>query len=109
MLCFDKTEGQGAKGWFAGPWDSDVPIAVGYANEGVNEPHVHAEMYEVYFVVHGESTAVVEGQSVRLGSGSVLIVEPREVHTFVESSPDYYHFVIQTPVVKGDKRLVDRE
>jgi len=22
------------KGWFVGPWNSPVPIAVGYANEG---------------------------------------------------------------------------
>lgn len=29
------------KGWFAGPWDSDLDISIGYANTGVNEPHYH--------------------------------------------------------------------
>ncbi len=39
-----------------------------------------------------------------LGAGDVLVVEPGEVHTFESSSPDYLHFVIQTPFVAGDKR-----
>jgi quercetin dioxygenase-like cupin family protein len=102
MRCFDR-EGRAAKGWFVGPWNSDVPIAVGYANAGINEPHFHAEMYEVYLVVEGQSAAKVNGQPVRLRAGSVLVVEPGEPHTFTESTPDYYHFVIQTPVVQGDK------
>jgi quercetin dioxygenase-like cupin family protein len=102
MLYFDE-EGQAAKGWLAGPWNSNVPIAVGYANEGINEPHFHAEMYEVYLVARGKSTAVVDDQTVRLEAGSVLVVEPGEVHTFIDSTPDYYHFVVHTPVVEGDK------
>ena len=106
MLCFEK-EDHPAKGWFAGPWNSQVPIAVGFANEGINEPHYHAEMYEVYLVVEGRSTIIVEDQTVRLGPGSVLIVEPGELHTFTENTPDYYHVVIHTPVVKGDKHLAD--
>ena len=33
----------------------------------------------------------------------MLIVEPGETHTFIDSSDDYLHFVIQAPFVKGDK------
>ncbi len=102
MLHFGK-DGQAVKGWFAGPWNSGLPVAVGYANAGVDERHYHAEMYEVYLVAQGKSTAIVDGQTVMLEAGGVLIVEPGEVHTFVESTPDYYHFVIHTPFVKGDK------
>ena len=32
----------------------------------------------------------------------MLIVEPGETHTFIDSSDDYLHFVIQAPFVKGD-------
>lgn len=106
MLCFDR-EGEAAKGWFVGPWNSKVPVAVGYANEGVNEPHYHAEMYEIYLVAQGESAAFINGRAVRLKAGSVLIVEPGEVHTFTESTPEYHHFVVHTPVVKGDKLLAE--
>jgi mannose-6-phosphate isomerase-like protein (cupin superfamily) len=102
MRIFDRDQ-QEVKGWLVGPWNSSIPVAVGYANAGVDEQHYHVEMNEVYLVVQGRSTAVVDGQTVRLEAGSVLVVEPGEVHTFTESTPDYYHFVVHAPVVKGDK------
>lgn len=92
------------KGWYVGPWDSDVPVPIGYANEGVNELHCHAHMHEVYLVAQGESTVVVNDETVTLRPGAVLVVEPGERHTFVASSADYFHFVIQTPYVKGDRQ-----
>ncbi|MEZ4707872.1 MAG: cupin domain-containing protein [Caldilineaceae bacterium] len=94
------------KGWYTGPWNSQVPAAVGYANEGINIEHFHAQMFEIYLVAQGESTAIVDGETVRLRARDVLVVEPGEVHTFVESTADYFHFVIQTPFVAGDKQLV---
>ncbi|HRW11428.1 MAG TPA: cupin domain-containing protein, partial [Caldilineaceae bacterium] len=96
-----------SKGWFAGPWNSAVPVAVGYANEGIAVRHYHGEMYEIYLVAQGESVAIVNDERVPLKAKDVLIVEPSEVHTFVESTPDYFHFVIQSPFVPGDKQLVD--
>ena len=97
------------KGWFVGPWNSGVPIPVGYANEGINEKHYHAHMYEIYLVTKGTSTAIVNEILVHLQAGDMLVVEPSEVHTFIESSEDYLHFVLQTPFTVGDKVLVDHE
>ncbi|MCA9943215.1 MAG: cupin domain-containing protein [Anaerolineales bacterium] len=91
------------KGWFIGPWNSAVPVPVGYANVGVNEPHTHAQMFEIYLVARGTSTAVVNQQPIQLQAGDMLVVEPGETHTFIHSSTDYFHFVIQTPFVPGDK------
>jgi len=102
VIHFPRGE-QPAKGWFVGPWNSGVPAAVGYAVAGIDEPHFHARMFELYLVARGRATALVEGQRLILEAGSVLVVEPGEVHTFLDSSPDYYHFVVQTPVVAGDK------
>ena len=93
----------GGKGWFVGPWDTDLPIAVGWADRGVNEPHRHELMNEIYLVARGESVAEVAGQEVRLTVGDMLVVEPGEAHTFISSSEDYLHFVIQTPFVGADK------
>jgi quercetin dioxygenase-like cupin family protein len=98
----DKTR---AKGWFIGPWNSVVDIPIGFANQAVDEPHSHAQMYEVYLVARGESTALVAGKTITLRSGDMLVVEPGEVHTFTAYTPDYLHFVIQTPFVKDDKIL----
>ena len=91
------------KGWLAGPWDSDLPIPVGYATAGVDEPHRHDRVFEVYCVARGQATAVVADQDVPLSCGDVLIVQPGEEHTFTWSSHDYLHFVIQVPHVPGDK------
>ncbi len=29
------------KGWYVGDRHSNLPISVGYANKGIDEPHVH--------------------------------------------------------------------
>ena len=41
--------------------------------------------------------------AVPLAAGDMLVVESGEPHTFVSSSPDYLHFVVQTPFMPGDK------
>lgn len=95
------------KGWLFGPWNSDIPVPIGFANQGINEPHYHAHMYEIYLIARGTSTVIVDGQTVTLHEGDALAVAPHEVHTFTTSSPDYFHFVIQTPFVAGDKVPVE--
>ena len=97
-----------AKGWYAGPWNSDLPIAVGYANAGIDEPHVHAQITEIYIVARGTSEIRVEQETITLQPGDMLVVEPGEAHTFLSNSPDYFHVVLHTPAVSGDKQLVTR-
>lgn len=43
------------KGWHTGPWDSDLPISVGYANAGIDEPHLHERITEIYLIANGTS------------------------------------------------------
>lgn len=101
-----------AKGWFAGPWDSDLDISVGYANAAINEPHFHRRMTEIYFFARGEATMLIDGRELRFKEKSCVIIDPGEVHTFLSCSADHYHFVIQTPGLqdeeaKSDKVLVE--
>jgi mannose-6-phosphate isomerase-like protein (cupin superfamily) len=92
-----------AKGWLAGSWNSSLGISVGYANEGIDEPHVHSEITEIYLVARGRAVIRVEQESVELTSGDMLILEPGEAHTFLSSTPDYFHFVIHTMGLSGDR------
>ena len=94
-----------AKGWFFGPWNSEIPVPVGYANVGVSEAHYHEHMFEVYLVAQGSSIISVNGKELTLNQGDVLVVEPNEAHTFISCSEDYLHFVIHAPFVKDDKVL----
>ena len=98
-----------SKGWFEGPWNSSLNISVGYANQGVNEPHRHRTITEIYLVAAGSAVMRVAGQEVTLQRGQMVVVEPGETHTFVSSTPDYLHFVIHTPGLSGDAARADKE
>ncbi len=60
-------------------------------------------MNEVYLVARGHRLAEVDGKRIRLQAGDMLVVEPGERHTFIESSHDYLRFVVQAPFTPGDK------
>jgi len=64
------------KGWYAGPWNSDLAVSVGYANEGIDEPHVHQRITEIYLVARGTSEVRVEQETVTLEAGDMIVVEP---------------------------------
>ena len=85
------------KGWFVGPWNSDLAISVGFANKGIDDPHVHSRINEVYLVARGTAELRIETETVTLTAGDMIVVEPGEAHTFLSNSPDYFHFVIHTP------------
>jgi mannose-6-phosphate isomerase-like protein (cupin superfamily) len=91
------------KGWLAGPWDGGLAVSVGFANAGIDEPHVHERISELYLVARGRSLVRVEQQSVELRAGDLLVVEPGEAHTFLESSDDYFHFVVHAPGLAGEE------
>jgi quercetin dioxygenase-like cupin family protein len=91
-----------AKGWYRELFHCGLPL-IGFANQGVNEPHYHGELYEVYLVARGSSTIEVEGTFLTLHAGDVIAIEPGETHTFVASTPDYFHFVLHCPPGAGDK------
>jgi hypothetical protein len=100
------------KGWFEGPWNSDLGLSLGFANEWINEPYLHSALTEIYLVASGTATVRVERGEVCLSRGDVVIIEPGEAHSFTQSSADYFHFVIHFPGLSGpaaaaDKILVD--
>ncbi len=96
------------KGWYAGPWDSNLPISIGYANKGIDQPHVHPQITEIYLIAQGKAEIRVEQQTIILSAGDMFIVDPGEAHTFLSSSPDDYHFVIHTPGLSGEKARTEK-
>jgi len=103
----ERADSTAAKGWYAGPWNSALPVSIGYANAGIDNPHSHRRMTEIYLVARGASTVRVERETVALGAGDLLVVEPGEAHTFLASSEDYFHFVPQVPGLMGDEARAD--
>ena len=107
-MRIEQADTQRAKGWYLGPWDGDLDLSVGYANEGVDEPHLHQRMTEIYMMARGTAEMRVEGQTVSLDEGQVIVIEPGEAHTFLSSSPDHFHFVIQCPGLQGEAARADK-
>jgi quercetin dioxygenase-like cupin family protein len=105
MIVARNDEARPAKGWYSELFHPSLP-AVGFANQGINEPHYHRQLYEVYLVARGSSVMVVDDAQIALQAGDVIVVEPGQVHTFVENTPDYFHFVLHCPPVRGDKVVV---
>ncbi len=97
-----------AKGWYAGPWDGSAPIPVGYANAGIDDPHVHGRMTEMYLIARGTADVRIESETITVEVGDVLVIEPGEPHTFLSNSPDYFHFVVQTPGLSQDEIRAER-
>lgn len=91
------------KGWYIGPWNAALPISVGYAHAGIDEPHLHTEINEIYLVAQGTAEIRVEQKTITLSPGDLLLLKPGEAHTFLSSSPGYFHFVIHTPGLTGER------
>ncbi len=65
-------------------------------------------MTEIYLIASGTATMRVERETIRLSAGQVIAVEPGEAHTFLASSPDHLHYVIQVPGLKGAEARADK-
>ena len=96
------------KGWFFGPWNSELPISVGYANKGVDEPHIHNQITEIYLIARETAEMRVEKETIKLLSGDIVILAPGEAHTFLFSSADYFHFVVHTPGLAGEMAMREK-
>jgi mannose-6-phosphate isomerase-like protein (cupin superfamily) len=96
------------KGWYLGPWNSDLQISAGWATTALDMPQYHRRMTEIYLVAQGTATARVEGETVELRAGDMLALAPGEAHSFLASSEGYLHFVIHTPALPHDAAQADQ-
>lgn len=102
-----------AKGWYTGPWNSNLEIAIGFANQAIDEPHDHHQVDEIYLVARGEVNLHLKGKVIRMRSGDVAIIHPGEARTFTDATPDYLLFVVHSPglgkeAMKADKISLER-
>jgi mannose-6-phosphate isomerase-like protein (cupin superfamily) len=107
-MRIEKTSLDILKGWYLGPWDSALPVSVGFAHQGVDKPHLHRQMTDIYLIARGTTEIRIEQATILLQANDVIVVEPGEAHTFLSSSPDHFHFVIQTPGLQGEAAQADK-
>ena len=59
-------------------------------------------MMEIYFFARGDVNMLIEGVEHHSPELSCLIIEPSDVRTFVDSSPNHYNFLTQKPGPRGE-------
>lgn len=96
-------DGESDKGWYVGPWNSELPISLGYAKFGIDEPHLHRRITEIYLIANGEAIVRVGEREITVATGDVLVLEPGEPHTFLRSTESYFHFVLHLPGLSGEE------
>jgi mannose-6-phosphate isomerase-like protein (cupin superfamily) len=71
----------------------------GYSNPPNTDSveHCHADSTELFLVVDGEGSLVVEGVEVPMSRSDVLIVEPGEFHFVRSGSTPFHLFCVVTP------------
>jgi len=43
--------------------------------------HVHIDDVEVFYCIHGDAEFLINGESISIGKGHLLFIEPGEVHS----------------------------
>ena len=69
--------------------------------------HYHEDMQEIFIIVAGEAEMVVAGQTVVLGRGDTIAIDPREVHLMTNhGSEDVEYVVVGITGNQGGKTVV---
>jgi len=69
--------------------------------------HYHEDMQEIFIIVAGEAEMVVAGQTVLLGRGDTIAIDPREVHCMINRGHvDVEYVVFGITGNKGGKTVV---
>jgi len=63
------------------------------AGESGPGDHFHREHHDCFYVLEGELTFVVEGETMRVGEGGFVAVPPMLVHTFRNEGPGVARFL----------------
>ena len=108
-MIHKKNNKENPKSWYSGPWNSKLEIPIGYANEGIDELDVHERMNEIYLIAKGWSKIKIDNNIIKLEAGDMIVVEPNELHTFIDNSDDYFHFVIILHLKKNDKKNIEEK
>ena len=69
--------------------------------------HYHEDMQEIFIIVAGEAQMKVAGESVVLGRGDAIAIDPREIHRMTNrGSEDVEYLVLGITGNQGGKTVV---
>ncbi len=95
-----------AEAWLAGPWNSALTGAWRLVRSPREEPHYHRHMREVCVVTAGSAELMIQGQISMIDKGTLVIVEPGEVHAWRAISSDCRMLLLHEPWDADDLVIV---
>jgi mannose-6-phosphate isomerase-like protein (cupin superfamily) len=97
-----------APAWVCGHWNgSPIEIGRGRRTEvGSNEALHHHPYREYYVVIDGEAELVVDGKSVALRAGMVVMIEPGERHMVTAVSEHGAEWIVIKERSEPDSKFV---
>lgn len=108
MRIYERSQG---RGYFCGHWNGS-PLEIGDGKlVDVPEGEVtHSHPYHEYYVVlEGEAKLEVEGQTVEMRAGQVVMVEPGERHRVVGISEQGARWIIVKERSAPDSKVISNE
>ena len=102
------TWGDDCHGWFLLK-DPDIHVIQERMPPGTREKrHVHNRARQFFYVLRGELTMVIGQESVGIGSGECLEIEPRVPHQARNTSQNDVEFIVMScPPSHDDRTNVD--
>ncbi|MCI5076110.1 cupin domain-containing protein [Oricola sp.] len=69
-----------------------------FTKGGATPPNSHSHAHEFFYVIHGEGVASSDGESLKIGKGDALLLEPGSVH-IIENTGEgkLYTLTVMTP------------
>ena len=91
------------EGWHLA--ESGLPIQVGvkFGASAFGKKHLHRTMAEYFLLVTGDMSLRVNGESLEVAAGDLVVVEPGEGHEVLRASPDARLLLLMPPPVADDK------
>ncbi len=104
---------------YSAPWGYDRAI-LGFSNSRSVEvveiimksgqktkPHYHKEVEELFYLIDGSATVIVEGEPIHLVKGDFLAVTPPEKHQIIAGDEGVHLIAIKTPGSEKDRIFLE--
>lgn len=89
VVTFEELGGDATTCRFDGDENGDAPVSLLVVDEGEGEgPALHKHTYhEIFVILEGEADLTAGGETRRVGSGAIAVVDPETFHGFEVVGP----------------------
>jgi quercetin dioxygenase-like cupin family protein len=91
------------QGWHVSGDDIPIQLGIKFGLSSLGKPHIHRTMHEYFLILQGSISLSVNGKTISLNKGDLLIVDPNESHEMLSKSDDAHYLLLMPKAVQNDK------